>query len=200
MVCCLEVRKQVLCGTIPHNHVMCVQMSSPTTITHKTWLHLLAQVAEIMPLQSKLGGLATLQSAMCFDTLGAAKQAEALYRRVRGHPTTEVAKKVCCDVRIARWHNSCPSSPSAVPQFARICPSESITKVSDQSVTFVLHRHAIWCTGSLPPSFCVLTGSLTRWTKRRSTNISGGWWFAATVQARSVRLCEKAFRHKRVTA
>ncbi|KAF6250505.1 hypothetical protein COO60DRAFT_1646775 [Scenedesmus sp. NREL 46B-D3] len=46
-----------------------------------------------VPLKSKLGGLSTLQAAVCYDTLGNARQAEALYKRIQGHPTTEVSRK-----------------------------------------------------------------------------------------------------------
>jgi hypothetical protein len=35
----------------------------------------------MVPLKTELGGLATLQAAVCYDTLGAAKEAEALYGR-----------------------------------------------------------------------------------------------------------------------
>jgi hypothetical protein len=39
------------------------------------------QVRAKVPLKSKLGGLSTLQAAVCYDTLGNARQAEALYKR-----------------------------------------------------------------------------------------------------------------------
>jgi len=39
------------------------------------------QVREKVPLKSKLGGLSTLQAAVCYDTLGNGRQAEALYKR-----------------------------------------------------------------------------------------------------------------------
>jgi hypothetical protein len=34
-----------------------------------------------VPLRTKLGGLSTLQAAICYDTLGAAKEAQALYKK-----------------------------------------------------------------------------------------------------------------------
>jgi hypothetical protein len=39
------------------------------------------QVRAKVPLKSKLGGLSTLQAAVCYDTFGNARQAEALYKR-----------------------------------------------------------------------------------------------------------------------
>ena len=47
-----------------------------------------------MPTRTKLGGLATLQAAMCYDTLSQGSKAEALYMKIRGHPSTEVSKQV----------------------------------------------------------------------------------------------------------
>jgi hypothetical protein len=39
------------------------------------------QVRAKVPLKSKLGGMSTLQAAVCYDTLGNGRQAEALYKR-----------------------------------------------------------------------------------------------------------------------
>lgn len=39
------------------------------------------QARELVPLRTKLGGLSTLQAAICYDTLGAAKEAQALYKK-----------------------------------------------------------------------------------------------------------------------
>jgi hypothetical protein len=38
-------------------------------------------VRAAVPFKSKLGGLSTLQAAVCYDTLGNSRQAEALYKR-----------------------------------------------------------------------------------------------------------------------
>jgi hypothetical protein len=51
------------------------------------------QVRESVPLKTRVGGLATLQAAVCYDTLGNAQQAQALYKRLRGHPSGEVGRK-----------------------------------------------------------------------------------------------------------
>jgi hypothetical protein len=57
----------------------------PTNNATNTNSHLLllsiCQVREKVPLKSKLGGLSTLQAAVCYDTLGNARTAEALYKR-----------------------------------------------------------------------------------------------------------------------
>lgn len=47
----------------------------------------------MLPLKTRIGGLSTLQAAICYDTLGNAQQAQALYKRLRGHPNSEVGRK-----------------------------------------------------------------------------------------------------------
>ncbi|WIA36072.1 hypothetical protein OEZ86_007427 [Tetradesmus obliquus] len=56
-------------------------------------LVLFDEVRAKVPLKSRLGGMSTLQAAVCYDTLGNARQAEALYKRIGGHPTSEVSRK-----------------------------------------------------------------------------------------------------------
>ena len=51
------------------------------------------RVSRMLVLKSRLGGLATLQSALILDSLGQSKEAEKLYRRIQGHPVSEVARK-----------------------------------------------------------------------------------------------------------
>lgn len=53
-------------------------------------LEVMNEARDVAPLKTRIGGLATLQAAICYDTLGAAAQAQALYkvragwRRLRG--------------------------------------------------------------------------------------------------------------------
>ncbi len=54
----------------------------------------MVQAMEVMPTRTRLGGMATLQAAMCYDTLSQGAKAEALYKKIRGHPSNEVAKRV----------------------------------------------------------------------------------------------------------
>ncbi|GBF88088.1 hypothetical protein Rsub_00800 [Raphidocelis subcapitata] len=51
------------------------------------------EVRESVPLKTRIGGLATLQAAICYDTLGDETQAQGLYRRLKGHPSGEVGRK-----------------------------------------------------------------------------------------------------------
>lgn len=51
------------------------------------------QVRDAVPLKTRVGGLATLQAAICLDTLGDGASAQVLYRRLRGHPSGEVGRR-----------------------------------------------------------------------------------------------------------
>lgn len=46
-----------------------------------------------VPLKSKAGGLAALQKAIVLDSLGSSKDAEKIYRQIKGHPLSAVSKK-----------------------------------------------------------------------------------------------------------
>lgn len=47
---------------------------------------------ELVPLKSKVGGLASLQKAVCLDSLGRNEEAYSIYKRLRGHSAPGVAK------------------------------------------------------------------------------------------------------------
>ncbi|KAI8472277.1 MAG: hypothetical protein J3K34DRAFT_214222 [Monoraphidium minutum] len=51
------------------------------------------EVREMIPLKTRTGGMATLQAAICNDTLGNTSQAQALYKRVKGHPHGDVSRR-----------------------------------------------------------------------------------------------------------
>jgi hypothetical protein len=51
------------------------------------------EVRAAVPLKTRLGGQATLQAAICLDSLGDSAAAQALYRKLRGHPSGDIGKR-----------------------------------------------------------------------------------------------------------
>lgn len=48
--------------------------------------------AELVPLRSKIGGMASLQKAICLDSLGKNREAYGIYKSLKGHTAPGVAK------------------------------------------------------------------------------------------------------------
>ncbi|KAK9819400.1 hypothetical protein WJX81_005544 [Elliptochloris bilobata] len=56
-------------------------------------LEFFCTAADAVPVRSRLGGEATLQRAICLDSMGRSAEAKALYQSVERHPAPGIAKK-----------------------------------------------------------------------------------------------------------
>lgn len=51
------------------------------------------KATQTVPLRTRIGGLATLQKAVVLDSMGYNEEAKGLYKKLKGHAVTSVARK-----------------------------------------------------------------------------------------------------------
>jgi len=55
-------------------------------------LEIFSEVADMVPLKSRIGGLANFDKAVCLDSLGRNEEAYPIYRSLKGHTAPGVSK------------------------------------------------------------------------------------------------------------